>query len=82
MFNKKDIELLKKRLMREYGKTIVIRCNYNKGTNKNEIKEFIIENVSENVLILRRRINKNIGLIESYTFVDILSGSIDIIDIR
>ncbi|WP_394883845.1 Veg family protein [Clostridium tertium] len=81
MFNKKDIELLKKRLIIECGKTIVIRCNHNKGTNKNEIKEFIIENVSENVLILRR-INKNIGLIESYTFVDILSGSIDIIDIR
>lgn len=82
MFNKEDIELLKKRLMMECGKTIVIRCNPNKGINRSESKEFIIENVSKNLLILRKQINKNIGVIESYTFVDILSGAIDIIDIR
>ncbi|MDB1934007.1 Veg family protein [Clostridium tertium] len=82
MVNKEDIELLKKRLVRELGRTIVIRCNNKKGSNGNKSKEFTIEQVSKNVLILRRRINKNIAVIESYTFVDILSGSIDIIDIK
>lgn len=84
MLNKRDIEELKRELERSIGKTIVLRYNYNrvKGVNKGSCCTYIIENVYSNYLVLRKVINENIGLIESYTFVDILSGFVDIIDIR
>lgn len=46
------------------------------------IDELIIESVSNNILVLQKIINKNIALIESYTFLDILIGYIEILDIK
>lgn len=83
MFSKSDIENLKKKLELMVGKTIIFRYNYNKvkGKKKGVIYEGVIENISSNIVVLRKNINGNIGVIESYTFVDILSGTMEIIDV-
>lgn len=84
MFYKSDIENVKKKMGQSIGKNIVFRYNYSKSrkSNKDIVYEGVIENVSSNVLILRKFINGNIGLIESYTFIDILSGIVEIIEIK
>ncbi|HDN2514133.1 TPA: hypothetical protein P1K40_000315 [Clostridioides difficile] len=84
MISKYEIEDLKRELESKLGKTIIIRYNgYKlKGQSKGSIREYIIECVYSNVLVLRKVINSNIGLLESYTFVDILSGFIEIIEIE
>ncbi|EJT6171447.1 hypothetical protein QTI99_10340 [Clostridium perfringens] len=84
MINKKDIENLKSKLGQSIGKTIILRYNYNKtkGVNKGYIGTYIIENVCRNLLVLRKVIKGNIGLIESYTFTDILNGFVEIVDIK
>lgn len=84
MIYKKDIEDLKNRLEQSIGKTIIIKYNYSKakGEKKGEVITYTIENICSNLLILRKVIKDDIGLIESYTFVDILSGFIEIIDIK
>lgn len=83
MFSKSDIENFKKKLELMVGKTIIFRYNYNKvkGKKKGVIYEGVIENISSNIVVLRKNINGNIGVIESYTFVDILSGTMEIIDV-
>lgn len=83
MFSKSDIENLKKKLELMVGKTIIFRYNYNKvkGKKKGVIYEGVIENISSNIVVLRKNINGNIEVIESYTFVDILSGTMEIIDV-
>ncbi|MDM1009527.1 Veg family protein [Clostridium perfringens] len=80
MFSKSDIESLKRELEQLVGKNIIFRYNYNKSKEKQF--EGIIEAVSNNVLVVRKSINENIGLIESYTFVDLLSGDMEIIDMK
>lgn len=83
MFSKSDIENLKKKLELMVGKIIIFRYNYNKvkGKKKGVIYEGVIENISSNIVVLRKNINGNIEVIESYTFVDILSGIMEIIDV-
>lgn len=84
MFYKSDIENVKKKLEQSIGKNIVFRYNYSKSkkSNKYIVYEGVIENVYSNVLVLRKFINGNIGLIESYTFMDILSGLVEIVEIK
>lgn len=84
MFSKNDIENLKNKLEQLVGKKIIFRYNYTQYKKMEKTKECegIIESVSNNVLVLRRIINENIGIIESYTFIDILSGVVEIIDIK
>ncbi|BDC00679.1 Veg family protein [Clostridium perfringens] len=84
MINKKDIENLKSKLEQSIGKTIILRYNYNKtkGSKKGYVCTYIIESVCRNLLVLRKVIKGNIGLIESYTFADILSGFVEIVDIK
>lgn len=84
MISKCDIDDLKRELELKLGKTIIIRYNGYKLKEKckGSMREYIIECVYSNVLVLRKVINSNIGLLESYTFVDILSGVIEIIEIR
>lgn len=81
MFSKSDIESIKEELGKCIGKKIIFRYDYGKS-KKDVVYEGVIENVSSNVLVLRRFINENIGLIESYTFIDILSGIMEIIEIK
>lgn len=82
MFDKNDIESLKRKLELKVGKTIILRYNDSKkrASNKGLVTTYIIEDVCKNVLVLRKVINENIGVLESYTFVEILSGSVEIID--
>lgn len=84
MFSKNDIEDLKNKLEKLVGRTITFRYNYTKSKRIEKIKECegSIEGISSNVLVLRKSINENISIIESYTFIDILSGIIEIIDIK
>lgn len=84
MINKKDIENLKSKLEQSIGKTIILRYNYNKTKElkKGYVCTYIIESVCRNLLVLRKVIKGNIGLIESYTFADILSGFVEIVDIK
>ncbi|MGX4601419.1 Veg family protein [Faecalimicrobium sp. JNUCC 81] len=84
MISKCELDDLKRELELKLGKTIIIRYNgYKlKGKCKGAIREYIIEYVYSNVLVLRKVINSNMGLLESYTFVDILSGVIEIIEIK
>lgn len=84
MFNKNDIENLKNDLERLLGKTIPYRYNCTKLKSGSEKQEFegIIESISTDTVILRKLINENIGVIESYKLIDILSGIVKIIDVK
>ncbi|CAJ1611181.1 Veg family protein [Clostridium perfringens] len=84
MINKRDIEILKSQLEQSIGKTIILRYNYNKKkeSKKGYVCTYIIESVCRNLLVLRKVKNEDIGLRESYTFAEILSGFIEIVDIK
>lgn len=84
MFYKSDIESIKRNLEPAIGKNMIFRYNYSKSKkSKNSlVYTGVIEGLSENFLVIRKIINENIGLIESYTFIDILSGVVEIIEIK
>ncbi|HBC2029596.1 TPA: hypothetical protein I9Z65_001481 [Clostridium perfringens] len=84
MFNKNDIENLKNDLEQLLGKTITYRYNCTKLKSGREEQEYegIIESISTDTVILRKLINENIGVIESYKLIDILSGIVKIIDVK
>lgn len=84
MISKYDIEKLRNKLELELSKIIILRDNYkkSKGTNGNLVGEYIIEGVHSNVLVLRRVMNDNTRVIETYKFTDILSGAVEILDIK
>lgn len=84
MFNKNDIENLKNDLEQLLGKTITYRYNCTKLKSEREEQEYegIIESISTDTVILRKLINENIGVIESYKLIDILSGIVKIIDVK
>lgn len=84
MFYKSDIESIKKNLEPSIGKNMIFRYNYSKSKkSKNSlVYTGVIEGLSDNFLVIRKIINENIGLIESYTFIDILSGVVEIIEIK
>ncbi len=84
MFTKNDVENLKNDLDQLLGKTITYRYNCSKSKGGREEKEYegIIESISTDALILRKLINENIGVIESYKLIDVLSGIMEVIDVE
>ncbi len=84
MISNYDIEELRSKLELELRKIIILRDNYKKSKvdNTNLVREYIIEDIHRNIIVLRKVINDNTGVIETYKFTDILSGCVEIVDIK
>ena len=80
MHRESDLECIKNEFKEKIGKRVIIK-NQNKvrGKEGNKIYIYTIEGVYCNIVALKREINKNIGVIESYTFVELLNKEVEII---
>ena len=80
MHRESDLECIKNEFEEKIGKKVIIK-NHNKVRGKEGKKIYIytIEGVYCNIVALKREINQNIGVIESYTFVELLNKEVEII---
>ncbi|MBS6007044.1 MAG: hypothetical protein KIB43_08800 [Clostridium baratii] len=80
MHRESDLECIKNEFKEKIGKRVIIK-NQNKvrGKEGNKIYIYTIEGVYCNIVALKREINQNIGVIESYTFVELLNKEVEII---
>ncbi|WP_338595453.1 Veg family protein [Clostridium baratii] len=73
-----DLECIKNELEEKIGERVIIK-SHNKVRGKERDKIYTIEGVYCNIVALKREINPNIGVIESYTFVELLNKEVEII---
>lgn len=78
MHRESDLECIKNEFEEKIGEKVIIK-NHNKVRGKEKNKIYTIEGVYCNIVALKREINQNIGIIKSYTFVELLNKEVEII---
>ncbi|OPF50992.1 hypothetical protein BH721_00430 [Clostridium baratii] len=78
MHRESDLERIKNEFEEKIGEKVIIK-NHNKVRGKEKNKIYTIEGVYCNIVALKREINQNIGIIKSYTFVELLNKEVEII---
>ncbi|WP_317412084.1 hypothetical protein [Clostridium baratii] len=78
MHRENDLECIKNEFKAKISERVIIK-SHNKVRGKEKDKIYTTERVYCNIVALKREINPNIGVIESYTFVELLNKEVEII---